>query len=76
MFCCKNESEIVVLISTTEDRIAYILEEYDLDDIDLEDLSEAILSEFKQSVIEYVCMLWWSLAVKLIVINCNIQLRA
>ena len=30
------------------------MEEYDLDDIDLEDLSEAILSEFKQSVIEYI----------------------
>ena len=54
-FCTVNAeiTFIVALIPTQEDRIAYILEEYDLDDIDLKELSESILSEFILSVIEY-----------------------
>ena len=41
----QDESEIVALIPTQEDGVAYILEEYNLDDIDLEELSESMLSE-------------------------------
>ena len=78
-FCTVNAeiTVIVALIPTPEDRIAYIFEEYDLDDIDLEELSESILSEFKQSVIEYKTgYAVMKLSSKINCNHCKEQLRA
>lgn len=73
----QDESEIVALIPTPEDRIAYILEEYDLGDIDLEELSDTMLSEYKQSVIEYITgYVVMKLSRKINCDHCNVQLRA
>ena len=50
----QDESEIVALIPTPEDRIAYVIEEYELDDIELDQLNGCSLSEYKKNVIEYI----------------------
>ena len=46
--------EIVAIIPSVEDRIEYVIQNYDLDDIDIEKFNETNLSEYKSNVTEYI----------------------
>lgn len=49
----QDDSEILAIVPSPEDKIEYIYEVYDLD-FDLEVLSITPLSEFKQSIVNYI----------------------